>query len=74
MINREIKNWNNFYLGLVVAILPFIGIPLVIKDILFLALGLLIALFSLARLSRPPASDTTQAFRAGQPAPSHESR
>lgn len=53
MINREAKNWNNFYLGLLVAILPVLRIPSGIKDILFLVLGLLIALFSLARLSRP---------------------
>jgi hypothetical protein len=52
MINLETKNWNNFYLGLAVAILPFIGIPLAIKKPLFLVFGLLIALFSLARLSR----------------------
>lgn len=52
MINLEAKNWNNFYLGLVVAVLPFIGIPLAIKQVLFLVFGLLIALFSLARLKR----------------------
>ena len=54
MINLEAKNWNNFYLGLAVAILPFIGIPLAIKKPLFLFFGLLIALFSFARLNRAP--------------------
>lgn len=52
MTNLEAKNWNNFYLGLVVAVLPFIGVPASIKQVLFLVLGLLIALFSLARLNR----------------------
>lgn len=51
MRDAETKNWNNFFLGLLVAILPFIGIPFSVKKIIFLILGLLIALFSLARLS-----------------------
>ncbi len=52
MINKEAKNWNNFFLGLLVAIIPFIGIPLSAKKITLLIIGLLIALFSLARLDR----------------------
>lgn len=55
MNNTETKNWNNFFLGLAVALLPFIGLPGLFKQIIFLALGLLIALFSLARLGRSPA-------------------
>lgn len=52
MHNKIAKNWNNFFLGLLVAIVPFIGIPFSIKQIILLVLGLLIALFSLARLGR----------------------
>ena len=66
MTKLEAKNWNNFYLGLVVAILPFVGIPLTIKQILFLVLGLLIALFSLARLGRR--SDTIQILKSDKTA------
>lgn len=50
MTNAATKNWNNFFLGLVVAILPFLGLPISIKNIVFLVAGLLIAFFSLARL------------------------
>ncbi len=54
MINKEIKNWNNFFLGLLVAVLPFLGLPLFVKNVIFIILGLLIAVFSLARLGRAP--------------------
>ncbi len=53
MINKERKNWNNFFLGLAVAVLPFLGVPLGFKKIVFLIVGLLIALFSLARIEKP---------------------
>ena len=53
MHNREHKNWNNFVLGLLVAIVPFLGVPLALKEIFLVITGLLIALFSLATLDRP---------------------
>ena len=52
MVNKEAKNWNNFFLGLVVAVLPFLGLPGGFKKWLFLLAGILIALFSFARLER----------------------
>jgi hypothetical protein len=57
MRNTETKNWNNFFLGLVVAVFPFVGVPLLFKQIVLLVLGLLIALFSLARLGRSSSPD-----------------
>ena len=49
MINvNVVKNWNNFVLGLLVAILPWLGLPISWKLIIFSILGLFIALFSLA--------------------------
>ena len=55
MINREHKNWNNFWLGLVVVVLPFLGLPLGFKKIVLALAGLLVMLFSLARLPDRPA-------------------
>lgn len=52
MENLEYKNWNNFFLGLLVALLPWLGFPLTFKNALWTVLGILIALFSLARLGR----------------------
>ena len=63
MINLEAKNWNNFYLGLVVAILPFIGIPATIKTILFLVLGIArfqISEFAIAQDSVSKLNDTPE--------------
>lgn len=60
MVNREIKNWNNFYLGLAVVVVALIGIPLIFKQLALVVLGLLIALFSLARpgrLATPSSAD-----------------
>ncbi len=54
MHNREAKNWNNFSLGLVIMILPFLGLPLTWKNILFVIIGLLVCLFSLANVRRRP--------------------
>lgn len=45
------RNWNNFALGIFVAIVPWLGIPGVIKTILLVVAGLLIAVFSLVRLA-----------------------
>ncbi len=50
MENQQYKNWNNFFLGLVVVIVPWLGLPLGFKKIIFVIVGLLIALFSLARV------------------------
>jgi hypothetical protein len=50
MENQQYKNWNNFFLGLVVVVVPWLGLPLGLKKIIFVILGLLIALFSLARV------------------------
>lgn len=47
------RNWNNFALGLFVALVPLLGIPGVIKTILLVVVGLLIALFSLVRFTPP---------------------
>ena len=51
MYNRENKNWNNFALGLLVMILPLLAIPERLADILLVASGFFIVLFSLARVS-----------------------
>jgi TRAP-type C4-dicarboxylate transport system permease small subunit len=48
--NREAKNWNNVVLGLLVAVLPWLGLPAAWKNIFLLVGGILIVLFSLARL------------------------
>jgi hypothetical protein len=48
MENKVWRNWNNFFLGLAVALLPWFGVPQGFKNVVFLLLGLLIALFSLA--------------------------
>lgn len=64
MENKVSRNWNNFFLGLVVAVLPWLAIPLGFKNVVFTILGLLIALFSLAnplarRLITPESHDST---------------
>ncbi|MEA1929478.1 MAG: hypothetical protein U9M92_01115 [Patescibacteria group bacterium] len=52
MHNKGFKNWNNFFLGLVIVLLPWLSLPKNLKAGLISFLGLLIALFSLARLRR----------------------
>jgi hypothetical protein len=66
MENKVWRNWNNFFLGLVVALLPWLGVPQVIKNVAFLIIGLLITLFSLVNplarrtmVSDPPHDTTT---------------
>ncbi len=49
MHNREDKNWNNFALGALVMILPLLALPQKLVNLLIVALGFFIALFSLAR-------------------------
>jgi hypothetical protein len=68
----ERKNWNNFFLGLAVAVLPFLGLPLGLKKIIFLVLGLLVAVFSLARLRRLPNGEASSP-EINLPESSHES-
>jgi len=70
MINEAHKNWNNFFLGLSVVILPWLGLPLGLKKVIFVILGLLIALFSLARVGRVrPTSGPTAS--ANEPTPTN---
>jgi Flp pilus assembly protein TadB len=52
MENREAKNWNSFFLGVVIALLPWLGLPLLIKNIGLTLAGILVILFSLARLTK----------------------
>ena len=52
MENRDHKNWNNFFLGLIIAILPLLRLPASLKNIALVVAGLLVALFSLARFGR----------------------
>lgn len=42
------KNWNNFFLGLAIAVLPWLGLPASWKSVILTVAGLLVALFSLA--------------------------
>lgn len=51
--NREVKNWNNVVLGLLIAIVPWLGLPVEWKNLFLLAAGLLVTIFSLARLGAP---------------------
>ena len=48
MKRRTWAHTNNALLGLLVVVLPFLGLPESIKTILFVIFGLLIILFSLA--------------------------
>lgn len=59
MSNPSRRNWNNFFLGLAVALIPWLGIPLSFKKIALLVAGVLISIFSLARLdsARPARLD-----------------
>ena len=50
MHNQENKNWNNFFLGLVVVVLPWLSIPEKLKAGAISFLAMLIVLFSLARV------------------------
>lgn len=50
MQNEKYKNWNNFSLGLLVVVVPWLGLPQGLINILLVVFGLLIALFSLARV------------------------
>lgn len=45
---RRIKHWHNLFLGILVMILPFSGLPYSIKSVVFFVLGFFITLFSLA--------------------------
>ncbi len=45
---RRIKNWHNLVLGILVMILPFLGLPSSAKNVVFFILGFFITLFSLA--------------------------
>lgn len=70
MRNNEVKNWNNFFLGLLIVLLPFLGLPGWLKEILFVAFGLLVMLFSLANLRRfQPADRETSRPAAVVPNP-----
>lgn len=42
------KNWTSVFFGLLVAILPWLGLPLRLKNWLLLACGLVIALVALS--------------------------
>lgn len=50
MYNRENKNWNNFALGILVMLIPLLALPERLSDILLVAIGFFIVLFSLARV------------------------
>ena len=52
MQNERYKNWNNFFLGLVVVVVPWLGLPLGFKKVILVIVGLLVALFSLARVQK----------------------
>ena len=52
MDNRADKNWNNFFLGLVVVVWPWLGLPASWKSVGLVILGVLIMLFALARFGR----------------------
>jgi len=60
MHNQETKNWNNFFLGLLVVILPWLSLPEKLQVGIISFLALLIVLFSLARVrGRRPAPPAT---------------
>jgi len=60
MQNEKYKNWNNFFLGLLVVVVPWLGLPQGLINILLVVFGLLIALFSLARIKpRQPKNEPT---------------
>jgi hypothetical protein len=46
------RNWPNFFLGLLVAVISFLGLPASWKTVILVSLGLLVAFFALA--PRPP--------------------
>lgn len=50
MYNRRSKNWNNFALGVLVLLLPFLALPDNLAKWIYAACGFLIALFSLAQV------------------------
>lgn len=50
MHNQEDKNWNNFFLGLLVVILPWLSLPEKLQAGMISFLALLIVIFSLARV------------------------
>lgn len=50
MHNKETKNWNNFFLGLLVVILPWLSLPEKLQAGIISFLALLIMLFSLANI------------------------
>lgn len=56
--NREVKNWNNVILGLLIALIPWLAFPASWKNIFLLVAGLLVSLFSLARLGSPRHHDS----------------
>lgn len=56
--NREVKNWNNVVLGLLIAIVPWLGLPSSWKNLFLLVAGFLVTLFSLARLAPPRHHDS----------------
>ena len=60
MHNREDKNWNNFALGALVMILPLLALPQKLVNLLIVALGFFIALFSLARTGTNPSARDDQ--------------
>ena len=60
------RNWNNFFLGLLVALSPWLGLPVNFKNFTLSIAGFLIMLFSLARLD----SSARQA-RLNPPRPAH---
>lgn len=51
---RLSKNWANFFLGLIIALFPFLGLPSSVKDPALAVLGILIALVTLANNRRLP--------------------
>ena len=55
---RLSKNWTNFFLGLIIALFPFLGFPSAIKDPALAILGILIALVTLANNRRLPSVST----------------
>lgn len=49
-MNTGKRNWNNFFLGLLVTLSPWLGLPVNFKNFTLTIAGFLIMLFSLARL------------------------
>ena len=57
MDHKRHSHWTNFFLGLLVIIVPLSGLPLGLKNIVLVILGALIALVAMAANRRLPPHD-----------------